>query len=249
MGGAALWLASCRVRSSGLPARRASSESPSSTAPLHLRRGHARSDRLRRRRGDVDAGQAGEYLKESAYRWLIRAELTGRSRRGGARDPRKGADRLDGARRAAGASWRSEALSACCSGHQRPGRDAACDERFERLPAFVPLLAPTADFRRTANLRLGGGHRTCSRSGRAVAPVPRAADGERDDPPVKNTLSTQMAERLWSTALRAQLAVRLRVGLGQRANRGLETFWPSRTPRGVSTHWGQPIGVRPQRCG
>jgi hypothetical protein len=27
------------------------------------------------------------------------------------------------------------------------------DERFERLPAFVPLLAPTADFRRTANLR------------------------------------------------------------------------------------------------
>jgi len=101
--------------------------------------------------GTMDAGQAGEYLKES-HRWLIREQLTAAlSIQERALLAKAVTDWTE--RDALGASWRSEALGVLLWALSALDEMPPYDERFERLPAFVPLLAPTADFRRTANLR------------------------------------------------------------------------------------------------
>ena len=101
--------------------------------------------------GTMDAGQAGEYLKES-HRWLIREQLTAAlSIQERALLAKALTDWTE--RDALGASWRSEALGVLLWALSALDEMPPYDERFERLPAFVPLLAPTADFRRTANLR------------------------------------------------------------------------------------------------
>ena len=101
--------------------------------------------------GTMDAGQAGEYLKES-HRWLIREQLTAAlSIQERALLAKAVTDWTE--RDALSASWRSEALGVLLWALGAFDEIPPYDERFERLPAFVPLLAPTADFRRTANLR------------------------------------------------------------------------------------------------
>ena len=101
--------------------------------------------------GTMDAGQAGEYLKES-HRWLIREQLTAAlSIRERALLAKAVTDWTE--RDALSASWRSEALGVLLWALGAFDEIPPYDERFERLPALVPLLAPTADFRRTANLR------------------------------------------------------------------------------------------------
>lgn len=101
--------------------------------------------------GTMDAGQAGEYLKES-HRWLIREQLTAalsiRERALLAKAVTEWTERD-----ALNASWRSEALGVLLWALGSFDEMPPYDERFERLPASVPLLAPTADFRRTASLR------------------------------------------------------------------------------------------------
>jgi hypothetical protein len=101
--------------------------------------------------GEMDEGQAGEYLKES-HRWLIReqlvAALSGSERTLLARplsdwSPR---DALD-------ASGRNESLGVLLWALSAVDEMPAYDTSFERLPSFVPLLAPTAGFRTTASLR------------------------------------------------------------------------------------------------
>ena len=133
--------------------------------------------------GTMDAGQAGEYLKES-HRWLIREQLTAalsmQERALLAKALTDWTER-DALARAGGAR-----RSACCSGAQRPRRDAALRRAFRAPPAFVPLLAQTADFRGTANLRsaedIGRAREQAARwHGRARAPQ----IGERDDPQVE----------------------------------------------------------------
>jgi hypothetical protein len=101
--------------------------------------------------GTMDAGQAGEYLKES-HRWLIREQLTAAlSIQERALLAKAVTDWTE--RDALSASWRSEALGVLLWALSALDEMPPYDERFERLPSFVPLLAPTADFRRTANLR------------------------------------------------------------------------------------------------
>ena len=101
--------------------------------------------------GTMDEGPAGEYLRET-HRWLIREQLTaGLSVRERALLAKSLSDWSE--REAAAASWRNEALGvllwALSVFDDMPGYDV----RFERLPSLVPLLAPTAEFRRTASLR------------------------------------------------------------------------------------------------
>jgi hypothetical protein len=101
--------------------------------------------------GTMDAGQAGEYQKES-HRWLIREQLTAAlSIQERALLAKAVTDWTE--RDALSASWRSEALGVLLWALSALDEIPPYDERFERLPSFVPLLAPTADFRRTAKLR------------------------------------------------------------------------------------------------
>ena len=134
--------------------------------------------------GTMDAGQAGEYLKES-HRWLIREQLTAAlSIQERALLAKALTDWTE--RDALGASWRSEALGVLLWALSALDEMPPYDERFERLPAFVPLLAPTADFRRTANLRSAediGRARDLAEQWHARARAPRL--GERDDPQVE----------------------------------------------------------------
>jgi hypothetical protein len=99
----------------------------------------------------MDAGQAGEYLKES-HRWLIREQLTAAL---SIRERALLAKALTDwtARDALNAGWRSEALGVLLWALAALDEMPPYDTRFERLPSFVPLLAPTADFRRAASLR------------------------------------------------------------------------------------------------
>ncbi|MDP9255479.1 MAG: DUF4272 domain-containing protein [Actinomycetota bacterium] len=101
--------------------------------------------------GGMDSGQAGEYLKES-HRWLIREQLTAAL---SIRERALLAKALTDwkARDALNAGWRSEALGVLLWALSAFDEMPPYDTRFERLPSFVPLLAPTADFRRTASLR------------------------------------------------------------------------------------------------
>ena len=134
--------------------------------------------------GTMDAGQAGEYLKES-HRWLIREQLTAAlSIQERALLAKALTDWTE--RDALGANWRSEALGVLLWALSALDEMPPYDERFERLPAFVPLLAPTADFRRTANLRSAediGRARYLAERWHARARAPQL--GERDHPQVE----------------------------------------------------------------
>jgi hypothetical protein len=99
----------------------------------------------------ADEGQAAEYVTES-HRWLIREKLV---------------DHLSGGERAliakplaewtqqelTNASWRNESLGVLLWALSALDEMPPYDAGFERLPALVPLLAPTGDFRERASLR------------------------------------------------------------------------------------------------
>jgi hypothetical protein len=101
--------------------------------------------------GEMDEGRAGEYLTES-HRWLIREQLAG-ALSGGERallaKPLGDWTRQD----ALEASRRNEALGVLLWALSAVDELPAYDATFERLPSFVPLLAPTAGFRSAASLR------------------------------------------------------------------------------------------------
>jgi Domain of unknown function (DUF4272) len=135
--------------------------------------------------GTMDAGQAGEYLKES-HRWLIREQLTAalsiRERALLAKAVTEWTERD-----ALNASWRSEALGVLLWALSAFDEMPPYDERFDRLPAFVPLLAPTADFRRSASLRSAeeiGGARDLAEVWHGRARTRQL--GEGDDPHVES---------------------------------------------------------------
>jgi hypothetical protein len=103
------------------------------------------------RGGALDDERAARYAAES-HRWLRRENL---------------ADSLSGAERALvakapadwsekesiDADWRNESLGALLWAISAIGDMPPYDERFQDLPSRVPLLAPTAGFRRAASLR------------------------------------------------------------------------------------------------
>jgi hypothetical protein len=103
------------------------------------------------RGGALDDERAARYAAES-HRWLRRENL---------------ADSLSGAERALvakspadwsekesiDADWRNESLGALLWAISAVGDMPPYDERFQDLPSRVPLLAPTAGFRRAASLR------------------------------------------------------------------------------------------------
>jgi hypothetical protein len=103
------------------------------------------------RGGALDDEGAARYAAES-HRWLRRENL---------------ADSLSGAERALvakspaewsekesiDADWRNETLGVLLWAISAVGDLPPYDERFQDLPSRVPLLAPTAGFRRAASLR------------------------------------------------------------------------------------------------
>jgi Domain of unknown function (DUF4272) len=100
---------------------------------------------------EMDAGQAERYLVES-HRWLIRESLadalSSRERALIAKPvtewtPRESTD----------ATWRNESLGVLLWALSALDDMPPYDARFDRLPALVPLLAPTTDFRTAASWR------------------------------------------------------------------------------------------------
>jgi hypothetical protein len=101
--------------------------------------------------GTMDDGQAAQYLTES-HRWLRRETLADAlSTRERALIAKPLADWDEQESRDAG--WRSESAGVLLWALSLSDDMPPYDVRFERLPAIVPLLGPTAGFRRTANLR------------------------------------------------------------------------------------------------
>ncbi|MEA2209622.1 MAG: hypothetical protein QOF54_2099 [Solirubrobacteraceae bacterium] len=104
--------------------------------------------------GAMDEGAAAKYVTET-HRWLIREKL---------------AHALSSAERTllakpqpewtqdevAEAGWRNESMGVLLWAIGALEELPPYDVRFERLPSFVPLLAPTSGFRATASLRSPG---------------------------------------------------------------------------------------------
>ena len=101
--------------------------------------------------GAMDDEPAAKYVAES-HRWLRREDLadalSARERALISTSVRDWSERetLD-------ASWRSESVGVLLWALSVFDDMPEYDARFETLPTLVPLLAPTADFRDTANLR------------------------------------------------------------------------------------------------
>jgi hypothetical protein len=101
--------------------------------------------------GTADEEQAAEYVTES-HRWLIREKLV---------EDLSGGERALIAKELAewtpqeqtNAGWRNESLGVLLWALSALDEIPPYDAGFERLPALVPLLAPTADFRARASLR------------------------------------------------------------------------------------------------
>jgi Domain of unknown function (DUF4272) len=101
--------------------------------------------------GTMEAGPAAEYLTES-HRWLIRENLA---------HALSGSERKLLAKPLAdwtgdeliGANWRSESMGVLLWALSALDDMPPYDARFERLPSFVPLLAPTIGFRKETDLR------------------------------------------------------------------------------------------------
>jgi hypothetical protein len=101
--------------------------------------------------GTADEGQAAEYVTES-HRWLIREKLV---------DHLSSSERTLIAKPLAewtqqeltNASLRNESLGVLLWALSALEEIPPYDAGFERLPALVPLLAPTSDFRERASLR------------------------------------------------------------------------------------------------
>jgi hypothetical protein len=101
--------------------------------------------------GTMEDGPAAAYLTES-HRWLIRENLahalSGSERRLLAKPL---ADWTEG--ESILANWRSESMGVLLWALSALDDMPPYDARFERLPSFVPLLAPTIGFRKDTDLR------------------------------------------------------------------------------------------------
>jgi hypothetical protein len=101
--------------------------------------------------GEMDDEQAEKYVTES-HRWLRREQLADAL---GVREraliSKSLADWTERERSDAG--WRSESVGVLLWALSSFDDMPANDTRFETLPAVVPLLAPTGDYRATVNLR------------------------------------------------------------------------------------------------
>lgn len=101
--------------------------------------------------GEMDGEHAERYVTES-HRWLRREQLAeALSVRERALIIKPLADWTERERSDAG--WRSESVGVLLWALSSFDDIPAYDTRFETLPALVPLLAPTAEFRATASLR------------------------------------------------------------------------------------------------
>jgi hypothetical protein len=101
--------------------------------------------------GAMDEGAAAKYLTES-HRWLIREKLAhALSSRERALLAKPLSEWTQG--EVVEASWRSESMGVLLWAIGALEELPPYDTRFERLPSFVPLLAPTSDFRGAASLR------------------------------------------------------------------------------------------------
>jgi Domain of unknown function (DUF4272) len=101
--------------------------------------------------GAMDDDQAAKYVAES-HRWLRRENLADAlSVRERVLVSKSVGDWTE--RETIDASWRSESVGVLLWALSAFDGMPAYDTRFETLPALVPLLAPTAEFRGTAHLR------------------------------------------------------------------------------------------------
>ncbi|HET6171559.1 MAG TPA: DUF4272 domain-containing protein [Gaiellales bacterium] len=101
--------------------------------------------------GEMDDEQAAAYVTES-HRWLRRETLADSlSSRERALVAKPLADWTE--QESIDVEWRSESLGVLLWALSAVEEMPPYDARFEALPSLVPLLAPTADFRRTASLR------------------------------------------------------------------------------------------------
>ena len=101
--------------------------------------------------GAMDEARAAQYLTES-HRWLIREKLAGAL---SVRERALLAKQITSwtPRELSDAGWRNEALGVLLWSLSALDDVPPYDVSFERLPALVPLLAPTSDFRKLARLR------------------------------------------------------------------------------------------------
>lgn len=101
--------------------------------------------------GEMDGEHAEKYVTES-HRWLRRENLADAlSVRERALISKPIADWTE--RERSNAGWRGESVGVLLWALSSFDDIPAYDTRFETLPALVPLLAPTAEFRATASLR------------------------------------------------------------------------------------------------
>jgi Domain of unknown function (DUF4272) len=101
--------------------------------------------------GAMDAAQAERYVTES-HRWLRRENLADAL---SARERKLIAQQLADwtERDTIDASWRNEAVGALLWALSVIPDMPPYDDRFGDIPSYLPLLAPTAEFRMTAALR------------------------------------------------------------------------------------------------
>ena len=101
--------------------------------------------------GAMDGGAGAKYLTES-HRWLIRENLSSALSAGERARLAKPVPEWTQAE-VIEANWQNEAMGVLLWAIGALEELPSYDTRFERLPAFVPLLAPTSDFRGAASLR------------------------------------------------------------------------------------------------
>ena len=101
--------------------------------------------------GAMDDARAGRYVAES-HRWLRREHLADALTVGERHLIAKSLDDWS-ERESLAAGWRSESAGVLLWALSAFADMPPYEERFERLPALVPLLAPTGAFRAVASLR------------------------------------------------------------------------------------------------
>jgi hypothetical protein len=104
-----------------------------------------------RREGALDDEKAEQYAAES-HRWLRRENLADSLTIGERALVAKSLGDWS-ERESIDADWRNEAVGVLLWAISAIAELPAYDTRFEDLPSLVPLLAPTAEFRRVAILR------------------------------------------------------------------------------------------------